>query len=136
MAPTDAERHKPLEALELLDLEDFEKAMDDATYLVACACCGELKKMSEIARAVQAEARYFVVLRPDAPIMVPRTTTADGLLRVCSYCWDDGLKKGRRPRRAFHFPPIYKRLTVGPDRCCSHRTTHFEPSFLAWHITL
>jgi len=43
-----------LEALEVLDLGDFEKAIDDATSLVACACCGELKKKSEIARAEEA----------------------------------------------------------------------------------
>jgi len=115
-ASTDTER---LEALEVLDLDDFTRAMDDVMSLVACACCGELKKESEIARAEEADVSCFTVLCPDMPIKVQRTTTADGLLRVCKYCWDNGLKKGKRPHRAFHFSPIDERLTVGPGRYCS-----------------
>jgi hypothetical protein len=108
-----------LEALEVSDLDDYTKAMDDIMSLVACACCGELKKKSEIARTEEKDASCFAVLHPDKPIEVQRTTTVDGQLRVCKYCWDNGLKKGKRPRRAFHFSAIDERLTVGPGRYCS-----------------
>ena len=106
--------------------------MDDIAHMVACACCGELKKGSEIARTERPDSPLFRVLEPDSPVVVPRTTTSDGGLRVCAYCYNNGLKKGKRPRRAFHFPPKDTRLTAGRNPYGGHSSPHHPAHFEPW----
>jgi len=108
--------------------------MDDIAHLVACSCCGELKKGSEIARTEKHDSTLFRVLAPDSPVVVARTTTAEGLLRVCSYCYNNGLKQGKRPRRAFHFPLKDCRLTAGRTHNSARQIIQrtFIPRVMSW----